>query len=405
MRKSLVIFLLALLAGSMALHADVSYKGRTEVGLRIGGLITEGNSYIDDDWLYGGQVAYNATQHLAIEAAILAGKTQLQQPSAHGDAINTQSPSADVEVLLPSLELLYNFGSGHFRPYFAAGVTDIHTNPTSNASAYGYSTGKNDDFGVQYGFGFKWLLTNHFMFRTDFRHLINTDYSYSVAGTSKNNGVITTGLSWLFGGSESEPKPAKKEPVTAAPVAPLPPVDSDGDGVVDTQDACPGTPAGTKVDARGCPVPVDTDGDGIPDDKDECPGTPAGTAVDATGCPQTVKAIQDNWTLTGVQFESGSDKITASSHATLDDAASILAARSRVRVEIGGYTDNTGKPETNLALSDKRAQSVKTYLVSKGVSVSQLETKGYGEANPVADNATKEGRAKNRRIEFKVLSR
>ncbi len=196
-------------------------------------------------------------------------------------------------------------------------------------------------------------------------------------------------------------------PVVAA--APVPvvvsPVDSDGDGVPDDKDACPGTPHGTKVDARGCPVVIDSDGDGVPDDKDECPGTPPGTKVDATGCPMTVKAIEDKWTLTGVEFQSGSDKIKRDNLATLDEAAETLKARSHVRVEIDGYTDNVGKPEMNLALSEKRAQSVKAYLVGKGVNAAQLETKGYGETSPIADNKTKEGRAKNRRIEFKVLSR
>jgi OOP family OmpA-OmpF porin len=392
---------------SSALWADVNYKGRTEIGLRGGGLLTEGNSAIDDDWLYGGQIGYNLTNHWGLEAGLLAGKTQLQLPSAHGNAINTTHPGANVDVLLPSFEILYNFTRNRFRPYVAAGVTDIHTKGSSNSQAYGFSSAKNDDFGVQYGFGFKWLFSDHFLWRTDFRHLINTDRSYQVAGTSKNNGVLTTGLSLLFGRSEtSEPAAQKVEPtpVAVAPVVATP-VDSDGDGVIDTQDACPGTPAGTKVDTRGCAVVVDTDADGVADDKDECPGTPAGTAVDTTGCPTTVKAIEDNWTLSGVEFESGSDKIKAGSFATLDEAAETLKARSQVRVEIQGYTDNVGKPEMNQALSEKRAQSVKNYLVGKGVSASQLETKGYGEASPIADNNTKEGRAKNRRIDFKVLSR
>jgi outer membrane protein OmpA-like peptidoglycan-associated protein/outer membrane protein W len=386
----------------------VNYKGRTEIGLRGGGLFTEGNSYIDEDWVYGGQIAYNATQHLSIEAALLAGRTQLQLQRGNGDAMNTTRPAAAVNVLLPSCELMYNFTNGHFRPYSAAGVSDIHTQASSNARAYGYSSGKQDDFGVQYGFGAKWLFSDHFLLRADARHLIDTDYSYSKGGTSKNNEIVTLGLSWLLGHAGSQPKPepkAEPAPVVAAVPVVVPPADADGDGVIDTQDACPGTAAGVKVDARGCPAVVDTDGDGIPDDKDECPGTPAGTAVDATGCPSTVKAIEDNWTLSGVQFESGSDKITSGSFATLDDAAETLKARSQVRVEIQGYTDNTGKPESNLALSEKRAQSVKNYLVGKGVSASQLETKGYGEASPIADNSTKEGRAKNRRIDFKVLSR
>jgi outer membrane protein OmpA-like peptidoglycan-associated protein len=151
--------------------------------------------------------------------------------------------------------------------------------------------------------------------------------------------------------------------------------------------------------------PADTDGDGVIDDKDECPGTAAGTRVEASGCPAAVKAIEDNWVLKGVNFETSSDKIKTESYGVLNDAAEVLKARSKVRVEIQGHTDNMGDDKMNLDLSTRRAASVKNYLVGKGVSAGQLETKGFGESAPVADNNTTAGRAQNRRIEFKVLSR
>lgn len=151
--------------------------------------------------------------------------------------------------------------------------------------------------------------------------------------------------------------------------------------------------------------PLDSDNDGVIDEKDECPGTPSGTKVDATGCSVNVKAVTDNWVLTGVQFETGSDKIKPTSYGVLDEAAGILKARSKVRVEIQGHTDNVGSAAANQTLSDRRAMSVKNYLTGMGVSAGQLETRGLGAVKPVADNGTAEGRAKNRRIEFKVLSR
>jgi outer membrane protein OmpA-like peptidoglycan-associated protein len=153
------------------------------------------------------------------------------------------------------------------------------------------------------------------------------------------------------------------------------------------------------------PKPADSDNDGVIDDKDECPGTPAGTKVEASGCPATVKAIEDNWVLKGVNFETSSDKIKSESFGALDEAAGVLKARSKVRVQIQGHTDNMGDEKANQQLSDRRAVSVKNYLVNKGVSASQLETIGYGESMPIADNKTVAGRAQNRRIEFKVLSR
>lgn len=153
------------------------------------------------------------------------------------------------------------------------------------------------------------------------------------------------------------------------------------------------------------PKPTDSDGDGVIDNNDECPGTPSGTKVEASGCPATVKAIEDNWVLKGVNFETNSDKIKTESFGALDEAAAVLAARSRVRVQIQGHTDSMGNDKMNLDLSDRRAVSVKKYLVGKGVSAGQLETKGFGETVPVADNNSVAGRAQNRRIEFKVLSR
>ncbi len=151
--------------------------------------------------------------------------------------------------------------------------------------------------------------------------------------------------------------------------------------------------------------PADSDGDGVIDSKDECPNTPAGTKVDGSGCSATVKAIEDNWVLKGVNFETGSDKIKAESYGVLNDAAEILKERSKVRVEIQGHTDNTGDAKANQSLSERRANSVKAYLANKGVKASQLEAKGYGQNMPIASNDNNAGRAQNRRIEFKVLSR
>ncbi|MCG3205353.1 MAG: hypothetical protein KCHDKBKB_02073 [Elusimicrobia bacterium] len=205
-------------------------------------------------------------------------------------------------------------------------------------------------------------------------------------------------------GREIAPAPKKEvaKPVPAA-ATPVAPADSDKDGVIDSKDTCPGTPAGVQVYANGCPT--DTDKDGVPDYMDECQGTAEGTAVDAVGCPQTAKAIKDEGILKGVQFESGSAKLLPESKKILDEAAEILNTRNRVRAEIQGHTDNQGKPEANMTLSQRRAESVKAYLVSKGVAADRLEAKGFGQTKPLADNNTADGRSQNRRIEFKVLSR
>ena len=177
------------------------------------------------------------------------------------------------------------------------------------------------------------------------------------------------------------------------------PLDSDGDGVPDALDKCPETPAGMKVDASGCPL--DSDGDGVPDALDKCPGTTAGTAVDASGCPHTVlQSGAKSWTFNEISFDVGKADISPNSYQVLDEIAAALGARPQLKVVVEGHTDNTGSQAVNMDLSQRRAQAVVDYLVGKGVSPSRLSAKGYGPDRPIADNGTKLGRSKNRRVQF-----
>ncbi|QEA39894.1 OmpA family protein [Pistricoccus aurantiacus] len=169
------------------------------------------------------------------------------------------------------------------------------------------------------------------------------------------------------------------------------PLDSDGDGVPDFRDQCPGTPAGVQVDASGCPL--DSDGDGVPDYMDQCPNTPAGAEVNALGC-------EADLVLRDVTFEFDSAKLTSQAERILDDVADKLRGNENVRVRIEGHTDSIGDAEYNLRLSQNRADSVAEYLASQGISVDRMKTVGYGEQQPVATNETKAGRAENRRVEL-----
>jgi OOP family OmpA-OmpF porin len=179
-------------------------------------------------------------------------------------------------------------------------------------------------------------------------------------------------------------------------------LDGDGDGVVDGLDKCPNTPAGRKVNAQGCEL--DTDGDGVVDAMDKCPTVPAKTA---DGCPAPVVepapapvAAPQKLVLGDVLFDTNEATLTQNATATLDKAAASLQEWGNVKVEVAGYTDDRGTPEYNEKLSVRRADAVRTYLIGKGVAADRLTTKGYGESNPVADNATVEGRTENRRVEL-----
>lgn len=174
-----------------------------------------------------------------------------------------------------------------------------------------------------------------------------------------------------------------------------PKVDTDGDGVMDGDDKCAGTAAGTPVDATGCPVRVDTDGDGVVDSEDQCPGTPAGQTVTAFGCAQTEKL---EFSL-NVQFASGKSEIDPKFTADLQKFADFLTKYPETKAEIAGHTDNTGGEKQNVRISQKRAEAVQKYLVTNfKIDKARLTAKGYGPSQPTADNTTPEGREKNRRV-------
>ncbi|MCF6168549.1 OmpA family protein [Lutibacter sp.] len=176
--------------------------------------------------------------------------------------------------------------------------------------------------------------------------------------------------------------------------------DTDGDGVLDKNDGCPQV-AGSKAN-KGCPWP-DTDGDGVLDKDDNCINE-AGPASN-NGCPviTEVEVAKLEALFKTVYFDSGKDNFNSETVSKLDEAAQIMKKYSTAKFNILGHTDSTGSKKRNQELSESRANAVKDYLVKKGVSSSNLTTKGYGEEMPIASNNTRAGRAKNRRVEVKLV--
>jgi outer membrane protein OmpA-like peptidoglycan-associated protein len=178
--------------------------------------------------------------------------------------------------------------------------------------------------------------------------------------------------------------------------------DNDQDGLADARDACM-SEAGPKEN-RGCPD-KDRDGDGLVDRLDNCPDEP-GTEQNH-GCKQKQMARIDAGQIRitdTIYFENNKDIIISRSNTLLDTVAAILVSHPEIeKLRIEGHTDNRGDASYNLDLSQRRAEAVAAYLVKKGVARERLEPKGLGPAQPIADNATKEGRAKNRRVEFKIV--
>lgn len=142
---------------------------------------------------------------------------------------------------------------------------------------------------------------------------------------------------------------------------------------------------------------ADSDGDGVPDQFDKCPGTPTGMPVDGVGC-----GLAQVITLTGVNFEFDRAALTPDSIKILEDVALKVKHFSSVPMELEGHTDSKGSDAYNDKLSQLRADSVRNFLIEQGVPGDKLTAKGMGETHPVADNGTEAGRALNRRVELHI---
>jgi outer membrane protein OmpA-like peptidoglycan-associated protein len=184
------------------------------------------------------------------------------------------------------------------------------------------------------------------------------------------------------------------------------PFDSDGDGVPDYLDICRDTPEGVPVDKRGCPF--DEDKDGIPDYRDKCPQTPSGVEVNEWGCP--LETIQKdlpeikNLVLSGeVNFEVGKSTLLPLAKSELDKLVEVMIKHPESRWKIEGHTDITGSYSLNKRLSYERALSVANYLSLNGISRSRMELNGFGPDKPIADNSTESGRLMNRRVEITFI--
>jgi OOP family OmpA-OmpF porin len=161
--------------------------------------------------------------------------------------------------------------------------------------------------------------------------------------------------------------------------------DSDGDGVSDFFDKCPGTPPNTKVDGAGCPLPVPE----VKKEEEKIVITEEDNRI-------VKEAIQN------LEFDFAKATIKEHSYAALDRVADLLT-RKHLNLKLSGHTDNVGNKTRNLALSRERAEAVKAYLVGKGVNASKIEAVGYGSSQPIASNKTAAGRQKNRRVEFTIF--
>ncbi len=220
----------------------------------------------------------------------------------------------------------------------------------------------------------------------------NEDECPNLIGTIENNGcpILDRDNDGVLDADDDCPDEAGAIAARGCP-------DSDSDGVKDSEDLCP-EDAGFKQ-FSGCP---DSDGDGVHDGIDRCPET-IGLATN-NGCPIVKREVKEllDFAQRAVQFDVGQATIKSESYPVLNQILDILNTYQDYGLAISGHTDDTGETFTNLSLSESRAKACYDYLVARGIDPARLTYVGYGEARPIATNATADGRRLNRRVEFEV---
>jgi OOP family OmpA-OmpF porin len=415
----LTAFLACTFSGALAAHAAEAEEpvanNPFEVGV-FGGVHfynkNSGLSRVDGDstgtspdtgGIFGLRLAYNLNEWIGVEAEGALSPTR------------TRNDTTRDNILAYRAQVIGTFlHSGYVRPFALVGFGAMSAFPGTYNSNDGqwFPRGRDTDPFFHVGIGAKFPITDMYGLRLDGRGMAPPVFFHKyLSFPTSGNESGWTGFdyevllsAYLSFGAEKAPPPAPKP----AP-APVVDKDTDGDGIPDSIDKCPNEPEDKDgfQDEDGCPDP-DNDGDGILDVNDKCPNEPEtfNGYQDDDGCPDEVPAALKKFTgvIQGINFATGSANITKDSHKVLDKAVQVLVDYPDVRMEVGGHTDNVGKDEYNKELSQKRAESVKEYLVGKGISSDRLKAVGYGMEKPLTSNKTKADKAKNRRTEFTLIS-
>jgi len=351
--------LYALLAAAPVVASAGDEVGHFYFGPEVGGINASGDRGTKEhDWVYGLDLGYNIAENWTVEV------------NGNTARLKDRYDPGNLRLNAYTFDVLYVFNRpSMFAPYIAAGVGDLNYHPSLYNSR--------NDFVSEVGVGAFVKLWENGNASSSFSLKPDIKVRWDDASPAGHLRDYLYTMSFVFSfGPGTKPPPAPPAP----PPPPPPPTE-----------AAPAPPPVVTT-------PPDSDGDGVPDNIDRCPNTPHGVAVDQWGCPRKGSIV-----LEGVTFETNSAILTADSRPVLNEVADGLVKHPRLKVELQGYTDSTGSDKYNLVLSDKRANSVREYLISQNVKSEQLVAKGFGKADPVASNATPAGRAKNRRVVMKVL--
>jgi len=341
MRIKTLSVLIALAGTALQVHAA---DDRLYVAPTVNYTFSDNDRRADDGWGVGLALGKPISQHLNLELSLT------------GSSLDYKTGSGNYDLWGLGVDALYLFNrDASFTPYGVLGI----------GAQYASIPGKHDT-GVMgnIGLGIMKRLTDNISLRADARYRLDNNPTKAFGANDFGDAIISVGLNFALG-QKAQPKP-KAEPAHApvAEPAPMP---------------------------EPAPAPA-------------VQPAPVAPALTTSPAQQLDKAQSGDRVviLEGVNFEFDSARLRPDAITILDEAVTVLDRRTDIGVDVVGYTDSTGPAKYNQGLSERRAKSVYDYFVSKGIAADRLTTKGYGEERPVASNATREGRAKNRRVELVV---
>ena len=409
MKKTLLLAAAGILAVASFASAT-NLEGQFSVSPVIGGYTYDGRQHLDTSLVYGLRGGYNFTKNFGVEALF--------------DYVNTEPTTSknNVDMYRYGGELLYHFfPENTLVPYLAAGYSGLHFH---GSDIDGQVRGAFD-----YGIGAKYFLNDNIALRGDVRHII-----YTMNDRTNSNLEYTLGAYIPFGGVKPAVKPVEPPPAPAPapapkavepPPAPAPPAAPTAALTVNPLVVTKGQSATLNWRsqyASGCeiqpgigPVPPQGVRAITPDSTTTynltCSGA-GGTATSAAGVtvvlppppapvkPMAAERFCDKPSVIVVEFDTNKSDIKTKYDEDLNKLGTFLKEWPKAKGEISGHTDNVGTQKYNLKLSQRRAASVKKYLVDKfNIDPERLTTEGYGESKPIASNKTKAGKQQNRRIE------
>lgn len=361
---SIVCLSLSLVAGPSLTMAD-------EKGLYVFPQIAapeySSASDLRSEGIYGAGAGYRFDGPVALEADFLTGDTSPER--GVGDA--------DVDVW--SIRALYHFlESDNIHPYVSLGLGQQEV-------AF---SGADSEEQVNAGLGVRWQLWKNLDGRASFNFYDGTEEALLKR-------TFNVGLVYRFASNEP-PKAVQRQPV-----------DTDSDGVIDSQDRCLGTPSGVSVDARGCRIRLDGDADGVVDARDRCPRTSdRSRKVDRFGCYVKTQVTVAHEMKVTFLFDFDSAAIKDVHRKSAQDIAQFVRGGKDTRIALEGHTDSIGDSQYNQALSEGRGAAVKKLLArTLGVPASDISVRGFGEARPDVAPENRASRHLNRRVEATVTTK